>query len=209
MSKIKSVSTYNGISWEAPTPLGANIENIDITSSVHDAEDDTMDTIESIQDSVLAVSANPEVGSPDTGASAWTKFNTFRKRVGNVLSRIGNQISNLNQQLTTKQYVFNNEWLFGFYGIASGQIEVHLPCPPLATGRSIDISNIEIYIPNYAWQTVNLTNTNTPRASVGVTPWGYVHIIIPISMFSSDQQAKITSAPGHFLVRMQGSITFS
>lgn len=86
MNKIKSVSTYtrqdesSGF-WAPPTPLGADIENIDITNKVADGLDDNRATWSSLyQDSSLIV------GPGDTGASAWSKFNKFRKRIATALA---------------------------------------------------------------------------------------------------------------------------
>lgn len=86
MSKIKSVSTYTRQDessgyWSSPIPLGADIENIDITNEVTDGLDDKRATWSSLyQDSSFIV------GQGDTGASAWSKFNKFRKRIATALA---------------------------------------------------------------------------------------------------------------------------
>ena len=78
MAKIKEVSSYNGSSWDTPVPLGVNDANVDITSSTTNPSSDTTATSAGLVDS------NVTVTSGDTGASAWTKFNRFRKRVQNA-----------------------------------------------------------------------------------------------------------------------------
>ena len=77
MAKIKEVSSYNGTSWDTPIPIGANDANIDITSSTENPTDTTAT-------SAGLVDSNVTVTSGDTAASAWTKFNRFRKRVQNA-----------------------------------------------------------------------------------------------------------------------------
>ena len=77
MAKIKEVSSYNGTSWDTPVPIGANDANIDITSSTTNPTDTTAT-------SAGLVDSNVTVVSGDTAASAWTKFNRFRKRVQNA-----------------------------------------------------------------------------------------------------------------------------
>ena len=77
MSKIKEVSSFNGSTWGTAVPLGANDSNVDITSSTTNAADSTA-TLAGLDDT------NVTVASGDTDASAWTKFNKFRKRVKNV-----------------------------------------------------------------------------------------------------------------------------
>ena len=77
MSKIKEVSSFNGSAWGTAVPLGANDSNVDITSSTTNAADSTA-TLAGLDDT------NVTVASGDTDASAWTKFNKFRKRVKNV-----------------------------------------------------------------------------------------------------------------------------
>ena len=77
MAKIKEVSSYNGTSWDTPVPIGANDANIDITSSTTNPTDTT-------STSAGLVDSNVTVVSGDTAASAWTKFNRFRKRVQNA-----------------------------------------------------------------------------------------------------------------------------
>ena len=77
MAKIKEVSSYNGTSWGTPVPIGANDVNIDITSSTTNPTDTTAT-------SAGLVDSNVTVVPGDTAASAWTKFNRFRKRVQNA-----------------------------------------------------------------------------------------------------------------------------
>lgn len=77
MAKIKEVSSYNGTSWDTPVPIGANDANIDITSSTTNPSDTT-------STSAGLVDSNVTVAAGDTDASAWTKFNRFRKRVQNA-----------------------------------------------------------------------------------------------------------------------------
>lgn len=77
MAKIKEVSSYNGTSWDTPVPIGANDANIDITSSTTNPTDTT-------STSAGLVDSNVTVAAGDTAASAWTKFNRFRKRVQNA-----------------------------------------------------------------------------------------------------------------------------
>lgn len=77
MSKIKEVSSFDGSAWGTAVPLGANDSNVDITSSTTNTADSTA-TLAGLDDTNVAVV------SGDTDASAWTKFNKFRKRVKNV-----------------------------------------------------------------------------------------------------------------------------
>ena len=80
MSKIKSVSTYDGSEWGAAVPLGADDINIDITNATTNPSD-SVSTIASLDNTDVIV------GSGDTNADAWTKFNRFRKRVANNLNQ--------------------------------------------------------------------------------------------------------------------------
>lgn len=77
MSKIKSVSTYDGNSWRDPVPLGANIENIDITNKVQSGTDETGINL---NDSDLIIK------NGDTGATALTKINKLKQRLVNILN---------------------------------------------------------------------------------------------------------------------------
>lgn len=77
MSKIKEVSSFNGSTWGTAVPLGVNDSNVDITSSTTNAADSTA-TLAGLDNTAVTVT------SGDTDASAWTKFNKFRKRVKNV-----------------------------------------------------------------------------------------------------------------------------
>ena len=76
MSKVKSVSTYDGSEWGTPVPLGADDINIDITNATTNPSDST-NTVASLSNTDVTVA------SGDTNADAWTKFNRFRKRVAN------------------------------------------------------------------------------------------------------------------------------
>lgn len=80
MSKIKSVSTYDGSSWGTAVPLGADDVNVDITSATTNPTDST-NTVASLS------TADVTVASGDDNAAAWTKFNRFRKRVANNFGR--------------------------------------------------------------------------------------------------------------------------
>lgn len=75
MSKIKSASQFDGEAWSSPTPIGVDDANIDVTSATTDPNTDS---------GIDLGSADVTVASGDTGASAWTKFNRFRKRVSNA-----------------------------------------------------------------------------------------------------------------------------
>jgi len=75
MSKIKSVSTYDGSSWGTAVPLGADDVNVDITSAT------TSPTVSSSTAAELTTATDVIVASGDTNATAWTKFNRFRNRV--------------------------------------------------------------------------------------------------------------------------------
>lgn len=79
-NRVKEVSAFNGTSWGAAVPLGANDANIDITSSTSQPDGSAVSGVTG--DSATALdTAAVAVASGDTGASAWTKFNRFRKRV--------------------------------------------------------------------------------------------------------------------------------
>lgn len=82
MAKIKSVSNYNGTSWDTPIPLGADDANIDITSATTDPTTDTTATAAGL------IAADVVAGEGDTDATAWTKFNKFRRRVYNAFSGV-------------------------------------------------------------------------------------------------------------------------
>lgn len=88
MSKVKEVSAYNGSTWSDAVPIGANDANIDITSSTTSTYDsDDTSTLNSLYDSTNHTSdADVTVSSGDTGATAWSKFNRFRKRIVNNFS---------------------------------------------------------------------------------------------------------------------------
>lgn len=86
MSKIKSVSTYTQQDessgyWSAPIPLGADIENIDITNEVQNGTDETSINL---NDSDLIIKEG------DTGAAALTKFNKLKQRLVNALNLSSN-----------------------------------------------------------------------------------------------------------------------
>ena len=79
-NRVKEVSAFNGTSWGAAVPLGVNDANIDITSSTSQPDGSAVSGVTG--DSATALdTAAVAVASGDTGASAWTKFNRFRKRV--------------------------------------------------------------------------------------------------------------------------------
>lgn len=80
MATIKSASVFNGENWETPVPFGADAENISITSATE--KDPTQ------SDGVNLDSTDVAVSSGDTAATAWTKFNRFRKRVANRFTDI-------------------------------------------------------------------------------------------------------------------------
>lgn len=208
--KIKSISTYNinngQGSWTSPVPLGANIENIDITenSNVDNGKNETLDTVASIQSSDLVV------GTPDTGAGAWSKFNKLKKRLGNVLARIENKINGLNNAT----YNFNGEWNLGFFGIATGNVYVEFPCPPLATSSQNNLTDVKLFIPGHQapGRTDNYHTIPLEQVSVSQPSHGKVFIAIPVQRIygqSSTQLQAISSATGHLVVLLQGSITFS
>ena len=90
MSKVKSVSQFNGLVWGEAVPLGVDADNIDITSTTT-APADTTATLASLDTADVTVLST----NNDTGASAWTKFNIFRKRVANNFANyIAGSISN-------------------------------------------------------------------------------------------------------------------
>ena len=81
-NRVKEVSAFNGTSWGAAVPLGANDSNIDITSSTTQPDGSAVSGVTGDSATALNTSA-VTVSEGDTGASAWTKFNRFRKRVAN------------------------------------------------------------------------------------------------------------------------------
>ena len=81
-NRVKEVSAFNGTSWGAAVPLGANDSNIDITSSTTQPDGSAVSGVTGDSATALNTSA-VAVSEGDTGASAWTKFNRFRKRVAN------------------------------------------------------------------------------------------------------------------------------
>lgn len=81
MSKIKEASQFTNGAWSTPTPIGADDANIDITSATTNPTDST-----ATADGLIA--ADVTASSGDTDASAWTKFNRFRKRVYNSFSSL-------------------------------------------------------------------------------------------------------------------------
>lgn len=81
-NRVKEVSAFDGTSWGAAVPLGANDSNIDITSSTTQPDGNAVSGVTG--DSAIALNTSAvAVSEGDTGASAWTKFNRFRKRVAN------------------------------------------------------------------------------------------------------------------------------
>jgi len=80
--RIKEVSAFDGTSWGTAVPLGADDSNIDITYKTTQPNGDPVSEVTG--DTALALdNAAVTVSEGDTGASAWTKFNRFRKRVIN------------------------------------------------------------------------------------------------------------------------------
>lgn len=142
--KIKSISTYevNGASgnWSAPVPLGADIENIDITNQVTDP---------TVSSSVIndLLTNEVTVSQGDTGATAWTKFNRVKKMLHSLLTILDNNIEALHNSInttidtlrasvTTKtiKFTYNNDTIVGG-NIVTGSGKVYFPivAPPLAT----------------------------------------------------------------------------
>lgn len=80
MATIKKASVFNGTTWGEPVDFGADDKNISITSST--VKDPTQ------SDGVNLDSTDVAVSSGDTAATAWTKFNRFRKRVANRFTDI-------------------------------------------------------------------------------------------------------------------------
>lgn len=81
-NRVKEVSAFNGTSWGAAVPLGVNDANVDITSSTSQPNGSAVSGVTGDSATALDTTA-VAVASGDTGASAWTKFNRFRKRVAN------------------------------------------------------------------------------------------------------------------------------
>lgn len=81
-NRVKEVSAFDGTSWGAAVPLGANDSNIDITSSTTQPDGSAVSGVSGDSATALDTSA-VAVSEGDTSASAWTKFNRFRKRVAN------------------------------------------------------------------------------------------------------------------------------
>ena len=81
-NRVKEVSAFDGTSWGAAVPLGANDSNIDITSSTTQPDGSAVSGVTGDSATALNTSA-VTVSEGDTSASAWTKFNRFRKRVAN------------------------------------------------------------------------------------------------------------------------------
>lgn len=144
VEKVKSISTYNIAngqgSWSDPVPLGADIENIDITNQVTDPT-----VSSSIINDLLADEVTVSKG--DTGAAAWTKFNRVKKVLHNLLTTLTNNvetlynginstIATLRANLTTKtiKFTYNNDTIVGG-NIVTGSGKVYFPivAPPLAT----------------------------------------------------------------------------
>ena len=89
MPKIKEASSFNGTSWGAAIPIGADDANVDITSATTDPGGGAVpgvpgDTSTSLDSAAVTVSST----NSDTDASAWTKFNRFRARVKNALANL-------------------------------------------------------------------------------------------------------------------------
>lgn len=204
MSKIKSVSTYTRQDessgyWSAPTPLGADIENIDITDQVSNPEVEwSADQIPNLSNSDVTVV------SGDNGATAFTKFNRCKNLIQNISTGLKNLILALRQELTQKIYNFNGERMYAFYGISTANLMVQFPHPFFSSDRTLNLTNIRVYLPSSEWVNVDLSTY-----SLGLTPWGYTQIFIPINQFSTTQQNEIKSTPGHFIVEITGSVTFS
>ena len=78
MSKVKTISTYNGSAWGTEYPIGADAINVDITSATTNPSDSET-TVESLLNNDIVV------GSGDTDATAWSKFNKARNRIANIL----------------------------------------------------------------------------------------------------------------------------
>ena len=81
-NRVKEVSAFDGTSWGAAVPLGADDSNVDITSSTTQPDGSAVSGVSGDSATALNTSA-VTVSEGDTSASAWTKFNRFRKRVAN------------------------------------------------------------------------------------------------------------------------------
>lgn len=79
-NRVKEVSAFDGTSWGAAVPLGVDDSNVDITSSTTQPDGSAVSGVSGDSATALDTSA-VAVSEGDTGASAWTKFNRFRKRV--------------------------------------------------------------------------------------------------------------------------------
>lgn len=84
MSKIKSVSSFNGTSWDAAVPLGADDTNIDVTTATHTATEYSSDTTDTLN-GLLLDSAGPAPG--EALSTSLSKINRFRQRVVNNFGR--------------------------------------------------------------------------------------------------------------------------
>ena len=72
---MKSISQFHNGAWSNPIPFSVDDTNIDITSATTDPNTDSSTDLSS---------SDVIVAEGDTGASAWTKFNRFRKRISNA-----------------------------------------------------------------------------------------------------------------------------
>ena len=81
MSKVKTISTYNGSAWGTEYPIGADAINVDITNATTNPSDSNTE-ISTIADSDVTVS------NGDTDATAWTKYNKLRNRIVSVLNNL-------------------------------------------------------------------------------------------------------------------------
>lgn len=81
MSKVKSVSQFNGTAWGTAVPLGADADNIDITSTTINPTNDDSSGLDSLMTDDVTVLAELN----DTSATAWTKFNRLKRRVRTIV----------------------------------------------------------------------------------------------------------------------------
>ena len=158
-NRVKEVSAFNGTSWGAAVPLGADDINIDITSNTTQPDGSpvsgvTGDTATSLDTSAVIVSQG------DTNASAWTKFNRFRKRVANNLSNyIQGSIATIYNATGSNTAVYSTGVINDYMTNVIGYSGTTTPSKGTVIAQLSAGSDISVNIPSFSSLPQTITNS--------------------------------------------------
>lgn len=158
-NRVKEVSAFNGTSWGAAVPLGADDVNIDITSGTTQPDGSpvsgvTGDTATSLDTSAVTVSQG------DTNASAWTKFNRFRKRIVNNLSNyIQGSIATVYNASGSNNAVYSTGVMNDYMTNVIGYSGTTTPSKGTIVAQLSAASGISVNIPSFSSLPQTVTNS--------------------------------------------------